>query len=411
MPWGQLVYGKRPFAFGTGLLLDGSDNTSYEALLLVAPYGPLRIGGAWFPWRASSTGTNGSPLIYPQLADKNNARQVHVAGFVTYDSGPVSVGVLSEFVKWHWGPEAMPTTQQRIGFAPTDVQIMDGTAFIKYNNGRFFFNAEAAYVDATFRRQKSQIGTPGDPIVDALGNQIGTRSRYAPDYIEHWRYMTEFGVLCGPGKLTFLGAYIPGIDRRAGEYIDRSADTRALTQISNFSVFRPYSILLAWNYGGGNNSYTAVNGIGSDNGYITDAIVYAGRMDYAVAANLNVYGSFFWADRQSKTYPWGYLTLANGNISYNAQPSGVFGAASAPSIPDTNLGWEVDGGFDWQLLEGYTVKAAFGYWQPGRWFNYAAIDRANPGWTAPGPGNLWGTNPNRTIDAVFGMDFLLSVDF
>jgi hypothetical protein len=36
-PWGNLVVGKRPFSFGTGLIFDGEDNASIESITLVAP--------------------------------------------------------------------------------------------------------------------------------------------------------------------------------------------------------------------------------------------------------------------------------------------------------------------------------------------------------------------------------------
>ena len=45
----------------------------------------------------------------------------------------------------------------------------------------------------------------------------------------------------------------------------------------------------------------------SGDGYILDAFVLAGRLDYAVAANLNLFGSFFWAQRNSDGYEWGCL--------------------------------------------------------------------------------------------------------
>ena len=44
------------------------------------------------------------------------------------------------------------------------------------------------------------------------------------------------------------------------------------------------------------------------NGTAEDASIWAARLDYAVASNLNIYGSFFWADRTSKSgYGWGFI--------------------------------------------------------------------------------------------------------
>ena len=83
----------------------------------------------------------------------------------------------------------------------------------------------------------------------------------------------------------------------------------------------------------------------------------------------------------------------------------------APTIPDNNLGWEFDAGFDWKLLEGLTVNATFGYWQPGKWFNFACVSRTNPGWTAPAVGNGWGITPDRNIDAIYGMEMKIVGNF
>jgi len=49
-PWGIVVVGKRPLGFGIGAQYDGTNITS-ESLLLVAPYGPLRIGLGIYPYR------------------------------------------------------------------------------------------------------------------------------------------------------------------------------------------------------------------------------------------------------------------------------------------------------------------------------------------------------------------------
>jgi len=52
---------------------------------------------------------------------------------------------------------------------------------------------------------------------------------------------------------------------------------------------------------------------------------------------------------------------------------------ASPNIPDRSLGYEIDTGFDWRLLEKWQIGMVFGYWQPGKWFNYACIDRSVPG--------------------------------
>ncbi len=84
-----------------------------------------------------------------------------------------------------------------------------------------------------------------------------------------------------------------------------------------------------------------------------------------------------------------------------------------PAIPDNSLGAEVDAGFDWQLLDRYHVSGTFGVWWPGKWFNYACVDKSNPGgWFIASPANNWGVrNSDRKIDPIFGGEISLQVEF
>ena len=160
------------------------------------------------------------------------------------------------------------------------------------------------------------------------------------------------------------------------------------------------------------------------NGFVQDASVYAARLDYAVAANLNIYGSFTWAEKFSKSGDvWGCL-IPNPRPSAT-EPANPFGsvlyvtanraAANAiPTIPDPALGYEIDGGFDWKLLEGLTARCTMGYWVPGKWFSYACVDKSITGWATPATGdwtNNFYTRPNKNIDPVFGLEFKLEGEF
>ena len=131
-------------------------------------------------------------------------------------------------------------------------------------------------------------------------------------YMENWRAVAEGGFICGPAKLALLYGWAAGPDRRAGRQIDRtglvtdagrSSNIRRPSSFSNTGLYRPYSLLMVYAYGLG----THING-DSGNGYVEDASTYAARLDYAVASNLNVYASFFWADRVSQSgYGWGFI--------------------------------------------------------------------------------------------------------
>jgi hypothetical protein len=151
---------------------------------------------------------------------------------------------------------------------------------------------------------------------------------------------------------------------------------------------------------------------------MTDAHALGVRLDYAVASNLNIFATLFHAERISHGYGWGfvrpdYLTTApqprfSGVVQYLESDQYT---SAAPSIPDTDLGYECDFGLGWKLLEGYTLSGTFGIWKPGKWFSYACIDRSVDGWKTPKPINSFGINPERKIDPVFGMEVVMSADF
>ena len=66
---------------------------------------------------------------------------------------------------------------------------------------------------------------------------------------------------------------------------------------------------------------------------------------------------------------------------------------------------------DWQLLEGFTVGFLAAYWQPGKWFNYACIDRSVPAWNVPTAANNFGTRPDKQIDPIFGSQVQMTFSF
>ena len=116
--------------------------------------------------------------------------------------------------------------------------------------------------------------------------------------------MIECGAVAGPAKISFLWAYYPGPDRRGGKLIDRQPTIVALfSPNGGVNLYFPYSLLLGYDYGSGNDSITR----SSNHGFITDASTYGVRLDYAVAANLNAYATFLYASRVSQGYGWGWI--------------------------------------------------------------------------------------------------------
>jgi hypothetical protein len=83
----------------------------------------------------------------------------------------------------------------------------------------------------------------------------------------------------------------------------------------------------------------------------------------------------------------------------------------APSIPDNDLGWEFDVGAIWRLMENWEIFLRGAYWKPGRWFNYACVDKGVPDWNSPSSSNNFGINPDRHIDAVVGFEAYIKTRF
>jgi hypothetical protein len=397
-PWGNIFYGKRPFNAGCGLQFDGSGNRTQEALVVTADYGPLRFGAGGFPWKDIAPYYPGVPAAW-NIADDNRSVSQYLIGFLSLYYGPVELGSGTVYTSFGQGPESQITAAARNSFPRTDTQISEGWIYSKYNNGRIFCNAEC---DWYYRCDTHQLSADGT-FNGTADNADGSGSLFAPKHLESWRYMVESGLLAGPAKLTLFYSFLPGPDRRHGVLIDRQPYVQRPEQ-GNTILFAPYSILLAGTYGAGTNAVDYNRGY-----YLSDASVLAAKVDYAVAANLNLSGSVLYADRVSHGYGWGFVSpTATGNVRYVRQGSFL---APVPAIPDLSLGWEAGAGVSWALLDNWNLYARGAYWQPGKWFNYACVDRSVAGWTGPTAANNWGVIPGRGIDPVVGAQMLVTTFF
>jgi len=345
LPWGELAMGKRPSTFGLGLAWNGAENRSSESLAMAVPYGPLRIVMSLYPARKGSRAD-----YYNADYDKNNIRHYDLGlPTVTYRDGPVDMGFVVNYgpTRHRGGESALtdPTTRITARRAQ-DFNEYYGGAYLKYNNGRFFFNVEGDFDFQTLRYRQS-TGAGGPMLIQpfnsaAYGTPAGTRD----EYVEAYRGVVELGTLCGPSKLALLYAWASGPDRRYGHQINKTglmvtnvteaANVRwANASTSNTGLFRPYSYLMVYAYGLG----THVNN-DTYHGYVEDASIFAGRLDYAVAANLNAYGSFMWADRSSKSgYGWGFLRPSATATTVGKSTSRIAGAHPRSPIPTSVGKW------------------------------------------------------------------------
>lgn len=433
LPWGEIAVGKRPASWGMGLTFDGANNRASESLSVFVPYGPFRIFMGVHPSRRAA-----NAAYFNDSYDKNNTRYWDSSFNVLYDSGPVTMGATVNVVSAHRGGESVllapanRVTSQAAGTASVynDFNEFYGNGMFKYNNGRFFVNSEVAFYQATRNFLSGSLGASLATTNGVFHNQVNGPTQY-----EFWGGAVEPGVVAGPAKITLLGAWLTGNDTRGTNATTAGVGNRRLVTVgiqpdtfSNTSVFRPYSYLMAYSYGMGNTNPVA----DTREGMVSDATFYGGRLDYAVAANLNLSASFAWAERFSQSgYTWGcvFPTVApqvtarvpgaTADTLYSSAGGAVTRAnnttaANVPSIPDGNLGWEIDAGADWKLLEGLTLRTTFGYWQPGKWFSYAYQDKSVPGWgraSNANAANNWLTRPDKTIDAIYGVDFKLEGTF
>jgi hypothetical protein len=364
--------------------------------------GCLRVGIGFYPWQVSTTQFGPPPVpnnFIPWNQYDLGVNPVgNFLGTVQYSSADLEIGVGCSRFTYHQGPELQQGTAARVQAPTFENYVTEGWAYLKYSNGRYFLNTELDWFNRVYRFQKSLDGT----FFGRPDNVDGSGSVFASRYWESWRYMAEVGWIGGALSGRLFYCFMPGPDRRHGIYIDRQPYVQEYPQQA-FGLFDPYSILLSYKFGSGVNAP----------GYISDASVFATRLDYAIAANLIVEGSFLYAQRNSNGYALGFVRPNGapfGTLVYGEPGTSTF-INPAPSIPERELGWEAIIGFTWELMSGYPVAARMAYWQPGKWFNYACVDKSVPNWDLPSAANSWGIKPDRVIDPIIGFELQLGATF
>jgi hypothetical protein len=370
--------------WGMGLWKNPYDRSSCS-FSVTAPYGPLSIGFAPYIARNQSNWKNGSQHDAANNVSRNTGRGSYqqqesrrnyflaLEVYLEYKSGDLACGIQSDsYVQQH--ANRVTPRLQAIGVAAPDGDVVRYRVdpYLKYNNGRFFFNAEAVWLNQWTGGRGTASGSLPTSLVNI--NQ---------DH-DAWLYALEGGFICGPSKLTMNYVRATGNDPT-----DRYDDQDAADGDSGVRAgyIKYWGLLMYDMYGTGSNWDAAGEGQPTDFDHL------GARLDYAVASNLNVFGiySYAWRDQPNG---WtlggdgrGAVRRFTNNDLLAAQNGGFTALTNSPvPIPDSarEIGWEVDAGFDWKLLENMVWSSTFAYWKPGSWWAYAypntaAIYRAHPG--------------------------------
>jgi hypothetical protein len=396
LPYGVLSIGAKDFPLGTGATTAFS--TRSESFLLVLPYGPIRmLPAVWLARSATADGWNTTP-------DAGRKPTVFNGFIMTYDSGPCSLGAGVIWQQLH----------QNAAFAPNGALGQPGTGgydrnllfweyYFKYNNGRFMLAAEYSYatLDHYF------LGR--DPaLIPAASTTSGPRYlQSGENHREYNHWFIEAGAVAGPAKLRLLYA------GASGPVLNNNNPTKDYQNYGiNYQAMQPYEFLMFNTYGGGNQNFSNLLLPNDGHGMMGDAYCFAGRADYAVASNLNVYGSYLWAHRLevAGSYAGGILSsgaagASNIAAAQNWKALNGFGPNANPYVDDGFIGWEANAGVEWKLLEGMNMFVRYSYWQPGGWFNQAYQAVGYRGGVAVSDAYVQGRDAIQALQGSFLMTF------
>ncbi len=283
IPWGIWSIGVKDFPFGIGATT--ANSTRSEAFLTVVPYGPFRfLHGIWLARNAIQPNW----LTRPDADLKPTLFQ---GMLLTYQVADLDIGAGTIQQLYHgkaaydplYSPLGAAAASGRGGF---NQNLNFWSFYGKYNNGRFFFNGEY-----TFVQLDQYTAVAGANWANAGLSILAT----LPKYNEFYHWFAETGVMAGPSRVTFMAA------AASGPVANNENPTKIYGGFPiNYQAMEPYEWLMFNTYGGGNDAFGGPLMPSDGHGMMSDAFCYAARLDYAVASNLNVWGSYIWAHRLEK---------------------------------------------------------------------------------------------------------------
>ena len=246
LPWGVFSMGARAFPFGTGATF--GENTRTDMYQLDVPYGPFHFMFLLWPGRSRES------EAWATVPDGSQKNSFYFGLASTFDSSSLSLGAATILRRFH-GNNIVPYAQNR------DDNTLVNLVYLKFNNGRFFANAEYSWTNIDRYRP---VG-PSPP-----GSAAGLQDQTI--YAEGYHFFSEAGLLVRPAKLSLMYAVASGpvlndANRLrnvwAGGFFLGPATPApfqpganpkiCVPWTINYQVMEPYEFLMFNTYAGGNN--------------------------------------------------------------------------------------------------------------------------------------------------------------
>jgi hypothetical protein len=363
LPWGQVSLGAKSFIWGTGATF--GPNTQIETLAIQVPYGPFRL--TWQIWPGHGVGQLAPAVPTNPLPVEVTRPQLLQFWDIIYRNNYVDAGIATYWQRSHLQRQALDWA----GFPPEasalDQNILFNTVYGKLWTGSFLMATEYSWfmADNYFRGA-------------------------APYFQEGYHWFGEIGLVTGPARVSAMFAIA------SGRVLNNPNRTKRYEPFPiNSQCMAPYESLMFHAFGGGNQVFGGFFMPSDGDGMLADGHAFGARFDYAVATNLNIWVSYMKAQRLERA--GNYIGAINETdsatvsgtelypgpdlayfVAVGPPPSGLqfFGNQNkfperSPYVDNDEIGWEINVGLDWQLLEGHLLRLHYARWQPGHWYDWA----------------------------------------